>query len=201
MMYKTNEIMKMVTNEVVNYVKNGYVISPTMRGTYSGELYKVDLHKGNRVIRIFVEEGKSDIRSDYYGDMISIVTYCFDIFSRKEVDLNYLAYKDLWNREENIISKVNLYGDRVTSTYFDKESYLEILHKREVRMKSGAFETYVPFYRFDNEAKNIVLEFVRRKPKCKSVKVSDIGEVVKYISDDGKATYSVMVKGNTYFMH
>ena len=85
--------------------------------------------------------------------------------------------------------------------YIPKEDFAEIHKKRRKRI-SKYTDDYIT-YIFHDEAKKIILPFVKRQPKCKSAKLSDIEEVKKTVSKNKytnkyETKYYVTVKNKTY---
>lgn len=202
---KFAEINKKFTEAVAEYIMNGWTINAgTMCGHQTNEISKVDVTNGKEIVRILIENFHTKeiegVRG-YWSGISLIVGKVTDNCKINSQD----TWSTPWNNHLEIISKEDFYqiGDRR-----DSEWYGTFAEAREAKIKyinrmqnNRDYEEII----LDNSAKKIVLSFLKRQPKCKTVKVSDIDSVRKVVryTIDGKieVTYRVFAKGNTYYLH
>ena len=176
------------TQKVTEYLAKGYTIyTATMNGS-QGEIAKVDLTDGKEVLRILMDT-ELDWRN---GDKVVILV------GRNTDKLRESFYDaTIWNNHLEIIEKQVF--NKISDTYFVlPEEYPEIREKQYARWearKAGQNKE------LGEGAKAIVLPFMKRQPRCKSIKLSDIEKVTKAENSRGGSSYYVKAKGNTYKLH
>lgn len=188
---KRNEIYKIYNDKVKEYMDNGYCIYPYTMGGSQGEICKIDLFKGKEVIRIYMDHEPS---FEEYFDYLFIVVGKY-MQGKYENDT-------IWTDDLEIIEKNTFYEIDRDKWYVIKNEIKDIKELKEKRINYRFWKnnrclnvTYT-----DNNRKKIVLKFMKRQPKCKSIKLSDIENVTKNVYRDGKSTYVVTAKNKTYFL-
>lgn len=184
------DIDKKYTEKIMEYLNKGYTIhTNTMNGS-QGELAKVDLTNGKEVIRIYMDR-------TYIGFSDKVIVI---LVGRNTCKLYDSESDIIWNSKLEIIEKMEFV--KIGENYYiPKEDFAEIHKKRRKRINkySDDYITYI----FHDEAKKIILPFVKRQPKCKSARLSDIKEVKKTVSKNRytnkyETKYYVTVKNKTY---
>lgn len=180
-----NEIDRLFTEKVKAYLSKGYEIhTGTMNGS-QGEIAKVDLTNGDEVIRILLEHAFS-----LKGNPVAVKV------GRNTGSLRGSTWDSIWNHKLEVLEEATFY--KIADNYYvAPEEYEAIYEKHWTRMKLAERKNVIEL---GEAAKEIVLPFVRRQPKCKSVKLRDIERVCKSVRKDG-VTYSVTVKGKTFRLH
>ena len=182
------DIELIYTKHITEYLSKGYRINvSTMNGT-QGELASVDLTNDIEVIRIMLVSG---YRYDYKS--LSIV------IGRNTNRLHNKLHDTIWNNDLEIIYKKKF-------TAFDYNSYEffdisdEVLDKIFQKRRDRVLRRYIPDEPeyTSGTARNIAFRFMRHQPKCKTIKPNQVDKVIKYISEDGKVTWTVLAKGNKY---
>ena len=178
------EIDRMFTAKVTEYLNKGYRFHTDTMGGSQGEIAKVDLTNGAEIIRVLLEDKFEPMG----GERVAITV------GRNTDRLRGDTSDTIWNDnleilEERAFCKVS------RNFYVTPEEYPAIWEKRLARREARG-------ERWGNEelgesAKAIVLPFVRRQPKCKRVKACDIERVCKS-RNNGRLTYSVKVKGQIF---
>lgn len=193
------EIEKIYSDIIADYFNKGYYINMnTMSGSQLNEIAKIDLTNGKEVLRIMLYGSNTDRDNEYnyYLHYISIVI-------GRNTDKLYNNHGDIiWNNHLEILSEQRFYeiGDRNDSKFFGtKEEAIAAKKKHYSRVKGidycGGYWVELP-----NKAKSIVLPFVKRQYKCKSVTLKDIEGVKKYINRKGEVEYYVYARGKGYKM-
>lgn len=193
------EIEKIYSGIIADYLNKGYYINMnTMSGSQLNEIAKIDLTNGKEVLRVMLCGSNTDRDNEYnyYLHYISIII-------GRNTDKLYNNHGDIiWNNHLEILSEQRFYeiGDRNDRRFFGtKEEALAARKKHYSRVK-GINYCGGCWVELSNKARSIVLPFVKRQYKCKSVTLKDIKEVKKYISDKGTVEYYVFAKGNSYKM-
>lgn len=189
---KVKEINKRYTEIVMEYMNNGYYFNTTTMSGSQGEITHTDLTNGETIIRIVMDKFHDFER---YTDGIEIIVgKCTD--ERVKPNTGD-SWSTIWNNRLEIISSEKFYqigrenrsGDKFYGTEEEANEAMKKVHERyEARRSSSKQE-------FSDNAKKIVLSFVKKQPKCKSVKLADIESVYKITSSN---EYFVKAKGKTY---
>lgn len=196
---KFEEINRAFTDMVATYMRKGYTInSGTMSGS-QGEMAKVDMTNGKELIRIYLE------KFSYWRDPETGKYFWFDGVRltvgrcKDEIPVNSDdTWHVFWMDHMEVIYQNEFY--RVSGRsgwYITKKQALEVQAKREARSESRRIRKSP---NLPEAAKEIVLPFMRRQHRCKSITLKEIAAVTK-ATDNGKVSYYVHAKGNTYRLH
>ena len=188
------QICEIFTKKVAEFMNNGYVITPDSFAGSDGTS-RVDLTKDDSFIRIYMDEEWSGFDSD-----ILVFRVCEKKLTQHEA--NRIYYNDvMWTKDLEIIEEckfviMNRYSGK--PFYLTEEEYDAVKDKIADRSnrKGKIFHDYY-YVDLPEEAKKVVLSFMRRQPKCKSVKLSDITRVSKKVSG-GCVRYYVFCKNQMY---
>lgn len=193
------DICELFTKKVVEYINNGYVITPD---SFSGSdgTSRVDLVKGDSFIRIFID----DTRDEKYNDIITFQV-CKKVLDKYETrriydtDVIWTSNMEVIEREDFYV--LNKYCNRGSEYYVTKQEYEDLKEKlSERRMKRFSNDGH-KYYRFPEQAKEIALTYLHRQPKCKTAKKSDIQWVEKYVSTDNSVYYRISYKDKMFVLH
>ena len=205
---KFEEINRRFTEVVTAWIAKGYTFNLSTMAGHQGELGKVDLTDGKEVIRILLDHFGSPLNrigDDYYSleGIKLIVGRVTDPVTPNSPD----EWQTVWNNNLEPISYEEFYligTAKYTGArwYGTKEDTINAQKKSHERYKAR----HVPAKRyFSEEAKDIVLPFLKRQPKSKSLRLSDITNVTKTISMKVEsnsaceyARYTVTAKGHEY---
>lgn len=184
---KFAEINRKYTEKVAEYIGAGWMINTgTMSGS-QGEVAKVDLTDGNRIVRVMLNKFSS---CEYEGYRI-IVGY-----ANETVRPNGFSGRTLWNGELDVVFEEAFYRPGLSSDvdWFMTKSECEACHKK---MWDRFHEKYVDSRRKDvtERCAPVVLSFVRRQHRCKSAKLAD---VTVYRESYGK--YRVYYKDKSWIL-
>ncbi len=178
------------TVKVSEYLKKGYVFNVSSMGGSQGEIASVDLRKDDEIVRIVLESKYSTFDLKYISLTVG-----------RNTDRQAAGWDStVWTRHLDVIEEIKFFEVRYNSGYYVAEDVArEAAELREKRRKMKAVKNG-KFYVFPEEAKMVVLPFMRRQKDCKSIRVSQISGVTRGIRN-GKTVYSVIAKGNIYRMH
>lgn len=175
------EIEAIFTQKVNELIQKGYTFNCNTMSGHQGEIAKVDLRKGNEIIRVLMCTEYSRT-----ADMLSVIV-------GRSPKISNRRYETIWNGNLEIVEELKFY--KVSENFYVKtEAEWEIIRNMQRER----------FYRKDNsdsitlndEAGKIVLSFVRRQPGFKTCKLKDIDRVEKRITKRG-AVYYITAKGKT----
>lgn len=203
---KFESINRKFTEKVVEYITKGYIINTASMSGSQGETGKVDLTDGKEIIRILLDdihETCAKVNNNFYSfsGLAIIVGRVTDDVQPNSSN----TWNTAWNQHLEVLSEERFYliGHRSNDSkwYGTREEAIAQQDKHYAR--SAAREIYIN-HEFSDAAKAAVLPFVKRQPKCKSVRLSDITSVKKiihYSRFDNNAVsvgYKVVAKGQTF---
>ena len=159
---KYAEIDRKFTAEVAGYIERGWIInSSTMSGS-QGEIAKVDLTDGNLIVRILLEKFSIELQ-DGYRLTVGVVKPG--------------SNRTIWNNQLEILSQESFYranelfyGDWFVSEEEAKANSMKCVDRLCNRYIS-------PTKTLPEKYSKIALKFVRRHPKCKHAKLSDVSVI------------------------
>ena len=196
------DIEKIYTDTIMEYVNKGYRInSSTMNGS-QGEIAKVDLYNGKDFRRVYMNHGNEYVNVNEYRHMdLDYISIIVGISTDKVSDN---GHEIVWNEHLNVLSERRYYriGKSWRSNYFGaKEEAIAARVKYYDRIKNYSdYSTIV----FSDEAKKIILPYMKKQRKCSSITVKQIDKVYKEIrkNRNGKEEvgYYIQAKGQLYKM-
>lgn len=197
---KYENINKRYTEIVTEYITKGYYINTASQSGSQGEIAKIDVTDGKEIIRILIDDFHS-CDNNIYLDGIEIIVG--RVASTDGVAPNTARnYGTIWNNHLEVINAERFYqiGDehKDGSRYYGTKDEAEraAIVKFE-RYKSKATSSKKEF---PEAAKQLVLLFVKRQPKCKGVKLNEVESVYSVVNHslfnnaESKAYY-VKVRG------
>lgn len=187
---KRAEIDARFTDVVIGYLEHGYTFKTnTMRGS-QGEISKVDLEKGDDLIRVILDEKSAFmyIRCDIYRIIVGRV--------KEEEKLRFRGgYSDtIWNNKLEIVSEEQFY--KIGDDYYVTEEEA----KRAEAVNKQRWENRKPQYGGEKvefpleKAAPIVRPFVRRQKGFKHARLNEIEKVYKEIRKE-VVRYFVVARG------
>ena len=198
------DIENIYTDTVREYLDNGYRIYYSTMGGSQGEIAKIDLTNDKEVIRILLGSKTENYREHPIHKYIDL-DYLTIIVGRNTDKLSGDSFSDIiWNEHLELISEIRFYkiGRKNNSFFGTKQKAIDAMCKYYERLKFNSFDWANERIEINSdEAKRIVLPFVKRQYKCKSATVKDIEKIEKVIPKNGKVYYMVQVKGKRYKMN
>ena len=186
---KRFDIDKIFSLFVDEYIKKGYVINTDSMNGNQGEVAKVDLRKGDELIRVVLSRG---YETKYVGtNTLYLVVGRYT----KPIVPGWVV----WTGDFEDIER-HVFWELGKDWYVgDEEFAKKCLNKREARWRntySHFDQLALGFVFFPDSVRKFILNRVRNLPKCKSVKLSDIGRVWRE-RKDGVMMYCATVKDET----
>lgn len=181
------DINSLFTSKIMEYINKGYIIhSDTMSGS-QGEQAKVDLYNGTEIIRIL-------LTSHYHTSLSGI-----KLIIGRNTNRTYNRPTDIiWNNDLQIIEEYEFI--KLSDNYFVTPEEYEPIKNIQKKRSHIRYSNNADYKEFDEKAKKFILSFVRRQPKCKSAKLSDIEKVYKVIDSpwnnpkEKRSKYYIKVK-------
>ena len=197
------ELDRKVTDIVTDYISRGYTINlATMQSLSGDEMGKVDVTNGKEVIRILLEEfretvewvdGKWNFRLPGVRLVVGRAT--------EKLTPHRRGIDGIWNHRLDIISEEKFYrvGDRCWKDdwYGTKDEAIAREKKHRQRLRNSWEGEYVLF---GENAKAIVLPFLRRQKNCKTATAKNITRVSKRYRDGHPTEYVVAYKGRDFVL-
>lgn len=184
-----NEIDHRFTAKVAEYISKGYRIHTSSMSGSQGEIAKVDLTNEKETVRILLNiEHKA-----FTGTEISLSV------GRVSDEFTLNTDRVIWNGKLDIIEETKWV--RITENYFvSPDEFIEIRKKRHERFESRRISDKRVF---TEGAKVIALNYVKKQPRCKTVKLADIDRVFKErvwhpLSGTYSIRYIVIAKNTTF---
>ena len=196
---KKQDIRNAYTEKVTELLNQGWTIFPdTMNGS-QGEIAHIDLTNGSEIRRVLLERNYSyhGTRSEdgYWGDTIRLTV------GRAAADTWVGSAWDgtIWNNRLEIIFQIewaDITRGRRSDWYTDLEEGRRI---QKLQMERYRNRDDHPSYTDLGEAyKSAALRWVRKQPRMKTCKESDIEVIRKVRHPNGKAHYEIKAKGHCY---
>ena len=187
------------TETVAGWMAKGYTINTATMNGSQGEVAKVDLTDGKEVIRVLLDSfTRHPAGDEHFCYSIEGVKLIVGRVTDTVVPNGEDTWNHIWNNRLEVltceefcqIGRQHRNGSKWFGTEADAIAQQDKHYERR-------HETWGPNIQTLNDAaKEIVLPYVRRQPKCKKVKVSEIEAVTKRTDDrTGKNTYYVKFRG------
>ena len=182
-----NDINRLFTQEVSNLLAQGFQIHTSTMGGSQGEIAHIDLFKGTEVLRVLLDRG-NDWRAAY-GEV-------FRIAVGRNTERLHNGWDDtIWNNRLEILSEIKL--TKVTDTYFCTSDKAEAMSKKCVE-RWRAKETEPR--KLGDAYKSAALGWIRRQPRMKSCKLSEVETMTRHTDDDGHIRYEIKARGNRFML-
>lgn len=196
------DIENVYTDTIKEYLNKGYRIYYSTMGGSQGEIAKIDLTNDNEVIRILLDSKTENYREHPIHKYMGL-DYLTIIVGRNTDKLRGDSFSDIiWNEHLELISEIRFYkiGRRNNSFFGTKQEAIDAMCKYYERFDFRDLYSRDEII-FSDKAKEIILPWVKRQRKCKSVTVKQIDEVKKVIYYNRKGIevhYYVKVKGQVF---
>lgn len=193
---KFAEINKRFTEKVAEWMARGYHINTSTMSGHQGEIAKVDLTNGKEIVRVVIENHYH--MDEKYVELV--VGHSKDIATPDAND----TWGTIWNNHLEVVSSERFWlasdgYDSKTDWYITEEEHKLNAKKRHERYGNQERDYY--FVCLPEKAKKVVLQFVRKQPKCKSVQLSEI-DVKKRVdvrrNGVASASYIVFARNNQF---
>ena len=182
---KQNELNVIFTAKVAEYIGNGYIINVDTMGGSQGEIGKVDLRKGNEIIRVVMS---SELNYDTYLDDM-VIRVGRTTTENSSIRIGIIWERDLENIEELRWCKVG------KDWFVSMDEAKDIASKKLARYSSRADRRGNTTTTVAN-ATEIAVRYLKRKTG-KRVTCKDRIKVIK-VTEDGKTHYTIAYFNQSY---
>ena len=192
---KKQDIRNIYTQKVTELLAKGYTIFPdTMNGS-QGEIAHIDLTNGSEILRVLLERELcwSHLDDGFHGDVVTLT------IGRAAADTWVGSNWDgtIWNNRLEKISEikwaeVNGRGEGWYTELDEAAAIGRIRMERYRASHAASRETLGDAY------KSVALRWLRKQPKMKSAKLSDIEKMERTWNDEGKRSFQITAKGKRY---
>ena len=208
---KFAEINARFTEKVAEYMAKGYTINTATMSGSQGELGKVDLTNGREIIRVLLDGfGAPCTRIEHRFYSFDGVKLIIGRVTDDVIPNSQSTWQTVWNNRLEVLYCEEYYqigrekrgGVKWYGTKAEAMAQQDKQWKRyRVREVSDRIELPEAF-------KEAVLPFVKRQPRCKSVRISEIKRVTKVLAYHTEnhhfkeyARYTVEVRGQSFRLH
>jgi len=188
---KRFDIDKIFTRMMGEYLEKGYVIHTSTMSGHQGEVAKVDLYKGDDIIRMNLAK-MNDWHKDTDGYVLTV--------GRATKWFNSGDGSIIWTKECEDIERHSFW--RIGKDWFTGfEDYAEKCSNLRRNRWKDDWSNVDPLTEsrrdLPDSCRKVVLGRIRKMDGCHSVKLSDIKKVRKIRYDDGSAIYVADVRNKS----
>ena len=193
---KFAEINAIFTAKVAEYIAQGYTINTNTMAGHQGEIGKVDLRKGEKVIRVLLDTEHCHFREA----VVLIVGRNTDEHIAKSTERSW--NETIWNNRLEIIEKRTFWqmqkNYREVDYYLEDKEGLEAIERSRSRSRNNPEIDLHPRGDYSNSAtvKAAILPAVRRHLDKPRMKADRIATVIR-MWDEGRYNYYVTTKGGS----
>lgn len=202
---KFEQINRKFTEAVAEWMAKGYLINTATMSGSQGEIGKIDLTDGKEIIRVTLENfGKPVTRINERFYRLEGLELIVGRVTDKVTPNSQDAWQTAWTSNLEILSSEVFYEigrqhRNGSKWYGTREEAVAQQDKEAERYRIRYMEKQ---QEFPEAAKQTVLPFIRRQPKCKSVRLSEIEKITKHYSKTRTGRvfvqYVVNARGNSY---
>ena len=196
---KFESINRKFTETVAEWMAKGYTINTASMGGSQGEIAKVDLTDGKEIVRIMLDGFTTHPTRDgsrcYSLEGVRLVV---GRATDRVVPNSEDTWGHIWNNRLEVLTCKEFYqiGEphRNGSVWYGSES--EAMAQQDKSRARFNARWVSCSQDLGDVAKVIVLPYVRRQPKCKTIKVSEIERVTRRSNDSAsKNYYYIKIRG------
>lgn len=196
---KHTEIEAIMTAKVAEYISKGYILSTVTMSGHQGEVSKVDVKKGNEIIRILLtSESSWDDEGHIQKTTLTVGRAQDKVRSNRPFDTMATT---IWNNKLDIIEELVWYSVDSSADYFSEDKD-EIIEQHKTQMNRWRVRESIRDMRtkkdVTNEAmKKAVLPFIRKQNRCGKMKAENITKIVKFYSCEySRMHYNITLTNN-----
>lgn len=199
MIYKKQDIDRAFTETVTGLIAQGYQINPATMGGSQGEIAKVDLYKGDEILRVRLE------RDGGYGDTPDHLSLTVGRCTEPLRNNSYRSHEIIWNEHLEIISQID-YASAASSIY-DTGVYLDMASGQEAhekRMRRWKERNQSKWRVLPDAYKLPALRWLRKQKGFKTCRLDEIESVVRVNRSSWDrilpdlACYEIKARGKTF---
>lgn len=198
---KMNEIYKVFTEKVNEYIQRGYYIHASSMSGHQGEVGKVDLSNGKKLIRVWMSSEGSR-----YWDSREGTVWIGDLLVLRVGEWRLDAHeadkgRTTWMNDFEVIEEHTYYTIRNSNWYVDNlEEALRIqkIHRDRIGAKLDRYGYTKEAEYTGGPAIEAAYKYLRRKQGYQRVSMKDIKVIKKLNNSNNRVIYRVEYHGNSY---
>ena len=189
------DIRRIYTEKVTELLNQGYTIFPDTMGGSQGEIAHIDLTDGSQIFRVLLERGLcwSHIDDGFHGDVVTLT------IGRAGADTWVSEHWDgtIWNNRLEKIFEIRWaeISSRGEGWYTELDDAARIGHIRMERYRARAAGTREEL---GDAYKSAALKWLRKQPRMKTCKPSDIERIERVTHEDGTRRFEIRAKGQRF---
>ena len=192
---KKQEIRKLYTEKVAELLAQGYTIFPdTMNGS-QGEIAHIDLTNGSEILRVLLERSYSARHAEggYWGTTIRLTV------GRAAADTWVGETWDgtIWNNRLEKISEIEWAEIGREGRWYTDLAEAERIQRLQLERYRNR-DDHASYTDLPDSFKSAALHWVRKQPRMKTTKLSDIELVRKVRTPNGKTHYEIKARGRCF---
>ena len=189
-----NDIRRIYTEKVAELLAKGYILHPETMSGSQGEMAHIDLTNGFEILRVLIE---TSLSFDGYGDILTIrVGRCMDEIRG--------SWHTIWNNRLETLSEIKL--AKISDNFYTTPE--EGMRMAEVRLSRYDWRVHNRDQRTElgDAYKLVALRWLRRQPRMKTCKLSEIERVTRVNRTQWNETlpdlrgYEIVARGKTFFI-
>ena len=183
----------MFSNKVAEYLAKGYHINTATMGGSQGEIAKVDLRKGDEILRIYLD----NCRENFTDYVVLIVGRCVDRLHNNGYD----SWDTIWNNRLEIIEEqkfyvLSRYGNSVG--YYGTKADIEAINKKRLARLTMRSDANAAEKVELEKCKKVALSIMKKVPGNKTIKEDQIHKVEKMYNKSLGPIYYIYAKDHRY---
>ena len=190
-----NDIDKKFTEIVSSYLMDGWVINTESMNGHQGEEGKVDLIKGDELLRVWLSLEYDNERKDWYSRCMYLRVGKWSHPAKEAQRLT-----TIWMNELVTLEEIKYYRVSDTAYTEDYAEYVRIQEKKESRRENSFHYDATAISMNNNHARKIASEYLKRYAGYKRVSSNKI-VITKKISRDFRISYNIEYNGRVYRLH
>lgn len=196
---KANDIEKIYTAKVSEYIAAGYTISTATMSGHQGEIAKIDLAKGAEIIRILLTGER--IWSKVLHVPMEGVTLKVLRADRPEARRPFDTWDTLWTDEMEQVEERRFYQPATESDFFtdDLDAYTAMLERRDAHWKNRRPAGNISEMLLGDAHLALAKRYLKRKGFERIAR--DSYHLTRSTDENGRSTYYITYKRNTYKLH
>ena len=208
---KFAEINARFTEKVAEYMAKGYTINTATMNGSQGELGKVDLTNGREIIRVLLDDfGTPCTRIEHRFYSFDGVKLIVGRVTDDVIPNSQSTWQTVWNNRLEVLYREEYYqiGREKRGGVKWYGSKVEAMAQQDKQWKRYKARDVGDRIELPEAFREVVLPFVRRQPRCKSVRISEIKRVTKVLAYHTEnhhfkeyARYTVEVRGQSFRLH
>ena len=195
------DIRRIYTQKVAELLNQGYTIFPDTMNGHQGEIAKIDLTDGKDIFRVLLNRDyRYHSEGGYWGDTVCLTIGKAPSDTRLRDDW---IDNTIWNDRIEPLFQIEWADLRRGTHSRDGERHWYATLEEGARCTQKQRDRYRANYSEKREElgeayKSAALSWVKRQPRMKTCKLSDIEKMERVIHEDGTRHFEIRAKGQRF---